>query len=732
MFVFRLLAAWLLLLTLMAPTVSLAKALGVEPSLAFETQSPSSGSQVKIALVMEAKPGWHAYWSYPGEVGAPPRIEWSAPEGFTFSGLKHPAPKFMDVQGIASFVHEGSFALITSMRVPNGLAKGEPIPISARISWLACSETQCVPETKIIEVILVAGSGETDYPGLSKIRQAEAKIPSETINASFSYSEGKMILRLPPGSPASGKIFPSGTGWLKSGSSQEFSQSKDGVTVSVNAAPSQKEEIFSGIIKGGSETFLLSAKWVAPEKTSADEDTSVDNLSGSPLGDLPIVETAEAGEASSLRSSDDQPTSDPASRSENLFSLPSVALASSEGTSFVAVLLAAFAGGLLLNLMPCVFPILSLKALSLAKSSSGEKQAKAEGIGYTLGTVGAILAMGSFVLIAREFGASAGWSFQLQSPAFVMAMLALVVLITLNLAGSFEFAQMGRGSGLSAPGFRGSVGTGAMAALIASPCAGPFMAGALGAALLLPTPSALSVFAGLGLGMAFPFLLIAFIPQVRSSLPKPGMWMGKLRKILSIPMGLTAVWLGWIIWRQTGAFGLTWSIVLVVMIVLGTGLIGKRQKAGLSGQKASLFLVGIVLAALFTFPLMREDAYAEAHSKPAGDLMFSEAELEKLVSQGQPVLLDFTADWCLTCKVNEKVALHTDAVEGAFADAGIVVMTGDWTDGDPAITEFLEKNGRNSIPFYVLYDGKGGAKVLPQILTPSLLIEEAKSVSAGP
>lgn len=717
---------------MVSPVPAHAQSRGVEPTLAFETLSPKAGSIVRVALVMDAKPGWHAYWKNPGDVGAPPRIEWSVPGDFIFSDLRHPAPKLLNVQGIASFVHEGSFALLTTMRVPNGLAAGEPIPISARVSWLACSETQCVPESKTIERMLVVGEGETDYPGLSRIRQAEARIPAETVKGRFTYDGDRFVLKIPGRDLSSARLFPDGQGWLDASSSVKGS---DGF-LSIAADRARKQSRFSGVLRTGSDSVLVTADWSDPPVKAVEQVSASSGAAalpgGSPLGDVPFTEN----DAALAQSRPDVPGVSMASEETSTGTPPGESrvgllpvLSSGPGSeSFVSVLLAAFVGGLLLNLMPCVFPILSLKAISLARSSSGERTARAEGAGYALGTVVTVLGLGAFILVMREFGSSAGWSFQLQSPAFVLAMLGLVTVITLNLAGSFEFAQLGRSAGIAAPGFRGAMGTGAMAALIASPCAGPFMAGALGAALVLPTIAALAVFAGLGLGMAAPFLLIAFVPALRSRLPRPGPWMGRLRRILAVPMALTAVWLLWILWRQAGDVGLFAGTALLAAMIVGTQVIGRTQRGGASARTPALLTTGLAVLVFASFSAVDVESASAEGTVAAEGVVFSEEALMETVSTGTPVLLDFTADWCLTCKVNEKVALDDEKVLRALDESGVVVMTGDWTNGDPAITAFLEKNGRNSIPFYVLYDGKGGAKVLPQVLTPSLLVSEIESV----
>jgi len=325
------------------------------------------------------------------------------------------------------------------------------------------------------------------------------------------------------------------------------------------------------------------------------------------------------------------------------------------------------------------------------------------------------LAVGAALLLLRATGSAAGWAFQLQDPRVILFLLLLVLAIALNLAGAFELPALGFGGSLAGgSGAAGAFWTGALAAFIATPCTGPFMAAALGAALVLPAAAALAIFAGLGLGLALPFLLLAFVPALRRRLPKPGAWTEKLRHWLSVPMFLTAVGLGWILDRQTGTSGLAIGLAAALVLALGLWIAGRRQ-ASSRPWLPLLPAAGSALAAIMVIPSV--SAPAAAQVAIAGTEPFSEARLAALRAQGRPVFLYFTADWCLTCKVNEKGVLERSEVVQAFRAHKVAVMVGDWTRGDPAIGRFIESQGRSGVPLYLYYPPGAEAQMLPQILT---------------
>ena len=371
--------------------------------------------------------------------------------------------------------------------------------------------------------------------------------------------------------------------------------------------------------------------------------------------------------------------------------------------------------------MPCVFPIISLKALSLARAGGDERAAKHEALAYAVGVILTCLAMGGALLALRASGAAVGWAFQLQDPRVILALLLLVSAITLNLAGLFELRGFGFGQALvDKGGTAGAFWTGALAAFVATPCTGPFMAAALGAALVLPTAAALAIFAGLGLGLALPFLLIGYVPAFRRIMPKPGAWMATFQRILAVPMALTAAALLWLLWRQTGQGGLIVGIGAALILGAILWWAGKRQSLSFVTLLLGVVILGGAWSALLPAPRQQTDV-------APGTQAFSEQRLSALRAAGRPVFVYFTADWCITCKVNEKAAIEQDEVVQAFAAKQVAVLVGDWTNGDPAISRFLESQGRSGVPLYLFYrPGTPAPDALPQILTPALLIELAR------
>ncbi|MFL6857368.1 MAG: protein-disulfide reductase DsbD family protein, partial [Allosphingosinicella sp.] len=372
----------------------------------------------------------------------------------------------------------------------------------------------------------------------------------------------------------------------------------------------------------------------------------------------------------------------------------------------------ALIGGLLLNIMPCVFPILSLKALSLARAGGEAQGARREALAYAAGVILVCVALGAILLAVRAGGAAVGWAFQLQDPRVTLLLLILVSAIAFNLAGLFELPGFGGGERLAGRGGAfGAFWTGALAAFVATPCTGPFMGAALGAALVLPAAAALAVFAGLGFGLALPFLLLGFVPALRRRLPRPGPWMARLRRILAVPMALTAAWFAWLLARQSGTAGLL--VGLAAAVIVGAALWWAARR-----NRWSLALPGLLVAggAMALLPSAEPPSAAREGAALAA-LPFSEARLAALRAEGKPVFVYFTADWCLTCKVNEKAVLERAEVAAAFRRRGVAVLVGDWTRGDPAIGRFLEKQGRSGVPLYLWYAPGKDAEMLPEILT---------------
>ncbi len=504
----RLGAFLILLLGLLSAATAAQAQPHMQVRLASETAAVAPGSAVTLAFVMRPEPGWHGYWRNPGDAGAEPRVTWRLPEGWRAGPLDYPVPVRLSVAGLTNYVFEGEHALLVELRVPDTAEPGVAFPVDARLDYLVCTDEICVPETATVTAELRTGLPGAPDPAFAAWRRA---LPRPlAAEGRFETDGGRIRLAIPL--PAAAALadpyfFPATLDALGHSAPQRLSRNGDWLIVETAAGR------------------------VAASLAAIDGVLSLGDGGGLAL-------TARRGEV-------------PAAGTP--VAIAAAPGAAPEGPGLLAAFLAALLGGLILNVMPCVFPILSLKALGLVRAGETEAAARREALAYAAGAVLTCLALGGLLLAVRAGGAMVGWAFQLQDPRVILLLLLLVTAIALNLAGLFRLPMLAGGEGLAGRGgAAGAFFTGALAAFIATPCTGPFMGAALGAALVLPAAGALAVFAGLGLGLAVPFLALGFIPALRRRLPRPGPWMATLQRILSVPMFLTALGLAWILGRQTG------------------------------------------------------------------------------------------------------------------------------------------------------------------------------------
>lgn len=703
----RILFAVLAMVFGLLPAAAPAAVRHIEVAVTARDAAPRPGATTRIAITMAPERGWHAYWRNPGDSGLPPEASWTLPKGVTIGPLEHPAPTLLELGGLASYVHEGAFTLLADLRIDRSVPAGTLLPIRGTLNWLACSDRLCVPETATLSLDLTAGKSASAGGGTAVFKCAEAALPQKsavTARVALAGDRWEFLIAAPSGFDVSAtRLFPDDAGWFEPGARQHVARSNDLIRVSVAAAGQPPGATFRGLLGDGRRSVTVEGPVVVP--------------AGTAMPSPPVVATKAMSEVPAV-------VSPPVPGQPGTGVTPPLAEASSDAAAVRVALIGALLGGLLLNLMPCVFPILSLKALSLARSGGDRRAARVEGVAYAAGSILATAALGGVLLAARAMGQDIGWSFQLQDPRMILVLLVLTLAIALNLAGVFELRGPSLSGGwLARRDWQGAFGTGALAAVIATPCSGPFMGVALGAALVLPVPAALAVFAGLGLGMALPFLLIAFVPALQRLLPRPGAWMETFRRLLAIPMLLTAIALAWVLGRQSGVDGMAVGLSIAMLATMGLWWVGVRQDRG---KRAAVALTPVAAAILATLvvELPSGPATAATFSSTATE-PFSETRLAALRTEGRPVFVDITADWCLICQVNERVAIDRPATRDAFARAGVVTLVGDWTRGDPAITRFLAANGRNSIPYYLFADAKGHTVELPQVLTSELLVEKA-------
>ena len=624
------------------------------------------GGTVSLALLMQPEKGWHGYWSNPGDAGYGLTLDWTLPEGASTGAMQFPVPQTLMVQGLMNHVYEHDYAVLVPLRIPASARAGTALPISVKAQWLVCTEIICVPERAELQGSITIGQGPAD----ARFQAWRAAMPAP-LDRQGTFATTGSVLRVALPFPASARLdsphlFLSTEQVVDYAAPQRFFRDGDTLVVEVPLAKSSTPASrIEGLLAMGKDAGGISFT-AAPGSV--------------PAGGEEIGGTAA-------------------------FSVTTLGFA----------LLGAFLGGLILNIMPCVFPILSLKALALARGNS--HNARTEGLAYTAGVVLACLLLGGVMLALRAGGEQVGWAFQLQEPGVVAMLLLLAAAITANFAGLYELPGLSveRGAGHS-----GAFGTGLLAAFVATPCTGPFMAAAMGAALVLPVWAALGVFAALGIGLSLPFLLLGFVPALRRMLPKPGGWMERFRRWMTLPMGLTALALGWLAWRVGGTSFVTVLAAIAVILLAALAAVGVTQRKGQPVGKLMILAALIATGGIIGLPPARPAAQMDTGLLDARP--FSEAALAEARRAGKPVFAYFTADWCLSCKVNESTSIERESTRQAFEKAGAVVLVGDWTRRDPAITRFLTAQGAAGVPLYLWYPaGAAAPRQLPQVLTPEML-----------
>ncbi len=638
---------------------------------------PSAGEAWMLALRFTPKSDeWHGYWANPGDAGQGMRLRLDLPPGWSLGDPHYPVPERLLIGRLMNHVYKGPYTVLVPVNVPDDAALSRPARVTGHVEYLACTDAICVPQDAVLE---------TRQGGDFARWRAEA---APVIDAAAFFAMGRATLRLAIPLPASvalpdPHVFILNEQLVDYAAPQVFRRTGDVLVAEIPLAQYRADDpsAVGAILSFG--------------------DGSGIELGATP-GDVPTGGKVIAGASAA-------PVIPP------LWTL----------------ILGALVGGLLLNIMPCVFPILSLKALSLARAGESEAKARSEGLAYTAGVVLACVALGGVLLVLRAAGEQVGWAFQLQEPGVVVALLVLASIITANFVGvfdmpSFSFTRSGQPAGAFA--------TGLLAAFVATPCTGPFMAAAMGAALILPVAEALMLFAMLGLGLALPFLALGFIPALRRMLPKPGAWMERFRRLMAIPMGLTALALLWLTVQLGGRGFALFGLVMLFGIILGLWVVGRLQRAGKMAWPAfGLVAAPFLIFGAFALPASFAAPGVKVNQSLHTPLAFSEETLAEARNSGNPVFVWFTADWCVTCKVNESIAIEREEVRAAFERAGVVTIMGDWTVRDEAITRFLTARGAAGVPLYLWYPAGGAdGQQLPQVLTPDMLIQRAQGSGNHP
>ena len=676
-----------------------------EVELIAEKTALVRGEKNVIGLSIKHAPHWHTYWKNPGDSGYPTKITWDVPSGYGVGEFDWPTPKRLATGTIINFGYEGEVLLPVAISVPLAANVGESVTFKGKAEWLVCKDV-CIPEEGIVSLTLPVAASNGAGADSARFTAARAATPGDasawkaTLYAPANPARDAWLdLVAPAGAAAltALDVFPVSE-QVNDPSVQQVYRTALGYAV--------KLKMVDGVKLAERMPIVLAAS--APVGARGEmAGTTLATVSNAAFA-LPAGATALGG---SVTNAD----------------------ASSNALTFWSAMLLAFLGGMVLNLMPCVFPVLSLKILSFAQHSGKAVESRTamrqHGIYYAVGVVLSFLALAAVMLALKSAGSAVGWGFQLQNPGVVWVLAVIFFLIGLNLMGAFEVGQLAPSSLLSMQAKHPGVDaffSGVLAVIAASPCTAPFMGAALGFALTQSAAAALAVFAALGIGMALPYVLLAWFPKWLDKLPRPGQWMVTFKQLLAFPMFLTVVWLVWVISLQAGADGAAIGLLGLVGLAFAAWLIGS-MKAGVRWAGVAAALIATALA----WPASDSAQAATGASTNASKATWQAwdpAAVAKLNSEGTPVFVDFTAAWCVSCQANKKLVLSRTEIVDLFAQKQVTLMRADWTNRDERITQALAAMNRSGVPVYVLHAPGKAPKVLPELLTTGIVKDALASL----
>ena len=671
----------------------------VKAALIPEVRSIQPGRPFWIALKLHPEPGWHTYWKNPGESGLATKIKWTLPDGFKAGPVVWPFPQKVVVPPVTSYGFEGDVYLLTQIEPPAHLKPGSTAVLKAKADWLECSNV-CIPDKAEVSLSLPIKSGAPELAAAEAFAEARSRLPLADSGWTMKAVRGGGKITLTAAAPSwfqgtinDAAFFPDEPGLINDAAPQKFVPVKSGFTLEL------AESSVSGPKPASVKGVLVSASgWRGAGSEKAIE---VDSLiqNGAPAG---------AGR-------------------------------------LLAAMAFSFVGGLILNLMPCVFPVLSLKVLGFVEQAGGSRaESFKHGLIFTGGVLVSFWTLAVALIALRAGGQQLGWGFQLQSPRFVMGLAGLFFLIGLNLLGVFEVGtSLTQAGGVLTghQGWSGSFLSGVLATVVATPCTAPFMGSALGFALTLSPLGALMIFTSLAMGMSSPYLVLSGIPALLAFVPRPGAWMETFKQVMGFLMVATVLWLLWVLGNQTGSAGIVAALRSLWMFSLAAWIWGRwgtlLQTRGKRIASALAAIILLTFGTVWAFTSLAGLHLAPGGEAPAGEMAwepYSAERLAELHKAGKPVFVDFSASWCLTCQVNERVALNQPEVQKKFKDLGISLLKGDWTSRDEKITEALQSYGRSGVPCYVLYgpDPNASPTVLPEILTPGIVLGALEKIRKTP
>ena len=689
----------------------------VEARLLADVEAVVPGRPLRLGVELRMEEGWHTYWRFSGAAGLPTEVDWRMPPGFAAAPLQWPLPaRYSEEGGLTVYGYAGEVLLIAPVTPPPLLPADSTVSFAAGVSWLVCREV-CIPGEATVTLDLPVDSNRVTRANQEIFGPFAAQVPQPLAadlrrdhlvrrsSAGMRVDLAVAMRRQGPGpEPQVVDFFPFGAAAPAVGPAQLFEE--DGrVRLRFGVEPLGGQD--PGSLQG-----VVLYRFPGEEEIRFGE-VDLDLRAGSRQGGPDFASATGAGFPGSLG----------------------------------FYLLLAVLGGLVLNLMPCVLPVISLKVLGLvAQAGEERRRTRHLGLAFAAGIVATFLVLAALVVLLKRGGEQIGWGFQFQYPGFVAAMAALVFVLGLSLFGVFSVRLPGTGAGLQAAagrqGLAGSFLNGVLATILATPCSAPFLGTALGFAFSQPGALVWAVFAAIGAGMALPYLVLALEPSWMRFLPRPGAWMELFKQLMGFLLMATVLWLLWVLGHQVGLEGVVWTGAFLLCAALACWILGQWVDLGSSTVRrwAARGAAAAIVAAAYAIFLRPALEQERVPSSPAGEgtlawQPFSSAGLEELLDSGRHVFIDFTAEWCWTCKVNERAVLADPRVRARFAELNVALVKADWTHRDAEITRWLRAFGRSAVPLYVIFPGGGSGEpvVLPEILTTGLLLKKLEeTAAAGP
>jgi thiol:disulfide interchange protein/DsbC/DsbD-like thiol-disulfide interchange protein len=697
----------------------------VTAELIPETTSVQAGQPFDVALHLKSDSGWHTYWINPGDAGMATTLKWELPPGFTAGPIQWPTPEKHEMGGLMTYGYAGDVYLLITITPPKDNLP-QHFDLKAKASWLVCQE-ECIPGRAEFTLSLDSGLMNLRLPVENKdlFEQARARLPVKDSKLNVvhaEYSGSNFILDVDAGDFVDIKTV-------------RFFPEQGNVLGNLDSDNPPATNTGKPLADGRSEQIHLFIKL----QQNGDKP---DKLSGVLVSEKPLLDNAKALYLPEFPLKSEVAVAVPSGGSASPATAPPLGTAAVTPEApplLIAVLGAAFLGGLILNLMPCVLPVLSLKVFSLMKHAGNDpKTAWVQGAAFTAGVVISFWLLAGLLLVLRAAGNHLGWGFQMQSPGFVLGLIFLFFLLALNLFGVFELGASLVGLDAKAAGnlsgLASSFGNGALATLAATPCTAPFMGSALGFAAQQPAIISLLIFTFLALGMATPYLLLTIFPGALRFVPKPGAWMEAFKQFMGFLLMATVIFLVYVFGALVGGDQVPWLLLTLLLAGIAAWIYGRwftpvhSAPVRLIAFILALGLLGYAVG--WGVSLAKEDTTVHAGATADGWQPWTPEAVDAALAKGDPVFVDFTAAWCLSCKVNERVALGTDEVKKAFADHKVTLFRADWTHSDPTISKTLQDYHRDGVPLYLLYSPqkKDAPQVLPEVLTPGIVLDALKAL----